>query len=57
MPEVELIRRGQEEREAARRRLALQIAVQLPQEAQEARLVLALVGSLLERFLTVPTVF
>ena len=45
------------EPEAYRRWLALEIATQLPRDAQEARKVLVLVGGLLEGFLNAPTPF
>lgn len=57
MPVVEVLRQGDIEQDAARRRLAIQIASQLPADARQARLVLLLVSEIVERFLAPPTGF
>lgn len=54
MPVVEVLRKDNEN-DGYRRRLAIQIAAQLPTEASEARLVLLLALDLVDRFLSVPT--
>ena len=55
MPVVEVLKRGDGEQEAADRRLAIQIASQLPSDARRARLVILLVSEVVERFLAAPT--
>ena len=54
MPVVEVLRKN-DENDGYRRRLAIQIAAQLPTDAAEARLVLLLALDLVEGFLSAPT--